>query len=77
MTGRTQSEFGIPRTVSLAQAVEIGARLAMSEGCVFTGVSGDFDACSATTRSVYEKRSAEAFGLTLEQYEAIREDDDE
>lgn len=59
------------RTVSLVRAIEIGARLAMSEGCPFVGVSGDFDACSNLTRQVYEERSAQLFGLTLEEYYAL------
>lgn len=63
------------RCVPLAKAIEIGARLAMSEGCVFTGVSGDFDSCSSTTRQVYEKRAAEAFGVTLGDYYTMGEDE--
>lgn len=61
-------------TVPLAKAIEIGARLAMKEGCPFTGVSGDFDACSSTTRQVYEERSAKAFGVTLDDYYAMEDD---
>lgn len=60
--------------VQLAKAIEIGARLAMQEGCPFTGVSGDFDACSSTTRQVYEERSAAMFGLTLDDYYALNEE---
>ena len=62
--------------VPLARAIEIGARLAMSEGCPFSGVSGDFDACSSTTRQVYEERSAEAFGVTLDDYYHLDDGDE-
>ncbi len=63
------------RTVPLRQAIEIGARLAMEEGCPFDGVSGDFDTCSSLTRQVYEERSAKAFGVTLDDYYAMADDD--
>lgn len=66
---------GTMLVVSLPTAIEIGARLAMEEGCPFTGVSGNFDACSSTTRQVYEERSAKAFGVTLDDYYAMEEDD--
>ena len=46
----------------------------MSEGCPFTGVSGDFDRCSSSTRQVYEQKSAEAFGVTLDDYYAMTDD---
>jgi hypothetical protein len=47
----------------------------MSEGCPFTGVSGDFDRCSSLTRQVYEERACEAFGVSLADYYAMQEDE--
>lgn len=61
--------------VLLASAIEAAARLAMSEGCPFTGVSGDFDACSNLTRQVYEEKACKAFGVTLDDYYAMAHDD--
>jgi hypothetical protein len=45
MSHQTNSESYDAATVDLRTAIEIGARIAMSERAAFAGVSGDFDDC--------------------------------
>lgn len=55
-------------TIPLADAIDTLARELMRTECPFGGVSGDFDNCVSTTRESYERKAAERFGLSLDEY---------